>query len=175
VLELSLTDALTGAYNRRYFDLFLNTEVDRSRRFGRTLGIMILDIDHFKAYNDAFGHQIGDKALQWIASCLQQERRTSDVVARIGGEEFALILPETGIEGAIFVAERIRAAIQQTGAVLKRPLTLSIGISTLHGTNIDAELLIQQADLALYDAKGQGRDRICVFNNAGALPGYPGK
>jgi diguanylate cyclase (GGDEF)-like protein len=169
VLELSLTDALTGAYNRRYFDMFLNNEVDRSRRFGRTLGIMILDIDHFKAYNDTYGHQVGDKALQWIARCLQQERRTADVVARIGGEEFALILPETGALGATYVAEKIRVAIQQAGAELHRPLTLSIGISTLHGTDIDAEVLIQQADLALYEAKGKGRDQICVFNSAGSL------
>ena len=166
VLELSLTDALTGAYNRRYFDLFLNNEVDRSQRFGRTLGIMILDIDHFKAYNDTFGHQVGDKALQLIARCLQRERRTADVVARIGGEEFALILPETGVLGAILVAEKIRVAIHQAGAGLKRPLTLSIGISTLQGTDIDAEVLVQQADLALYEAKGKGRDQICVFNNA---------
>ena len=166
VLELSLTDALTGAYNRRYFDLFLNNEVDRSRRFGRTLGIMMLDIDHFKAYNDTFGHQVGDKALQLIARCLQQERRTADVVARIGGEEFALILPETGVLGAILVAEKIRVAIQQANTALKRSLTLSIGISTLQGTDIDAEVLVQQADLALYEAKGKGRDQICVFNNA---------
>jgi diguanylate cyclase (GGDEF)-like protein len=171
VLELSLTDALTGAYNRRYFDLFLDNEVDRSQRFGRTLGIMILDIDHFKAYNDAFGHQFGDKALQLIARCLQQERRSADVVARIGGEEFALILPETGVLGAILVAEKICAAVQQAAPALKRPLTLSVGISTLQGTDIDADVLIQQADLALYDAKGKGRAQICVFNSARLFEG----
>jgi diguanylate cyclase (GGDEF)-like protein len=172
VLELSLTDSLTGASNRRYFDLFLKSEVDRSHRFGRTLGIMILDIDHFKSYNDTFGHQLGDKALQLIVSCLQQERRTSDVVARIGGEEFALILPETGIQGAECVAEKIRVALRHAGAGLQRPLTLSIGISILHGTDIDAEVLIKQADLALYDAKGKGRDQICTYNNDRAMTSH---
>jgi diguanylate cyclase (GGDEF)-like protein len=166
VLELSLTDPLTGASNRRYFDLFLKNEVERCRRFGRTLGIMLLDIDHFKSYNDTFGHPVGDKALQLLVRCLNQGRRTSDVVARIGGEEFALILPETGVDGAVCVADKIRFALQEAGVALKRPMTLSIGISTLHGTELDAELLIHQADLALYEAKEQGRDRICIYDNS---------
>jgi diguanylate cyclase (GGDEF)-like protein len=166
VIELSLTDPLTGVYNRRYFELFLNNEADRSRRFGRGLGIMMLDIDYFKEYNDAFGHPAGDKALQSVARCLQQERRSADVVARIGGEEFALILPETDVDGALNVAKKIRIAIARLSD-LKRPLTLSIGISVLHGTDIEAEALICQADLALYEAKGKGRDQICVFEDKG--------
>lgn len=169
VLELSLTDALTGASNRRYFDLFLNTEVDRSRRFGRSLGMMLLDIDHFKAYNDTFGHQLGDKALQLIVRCLQQERRASDVVARIGGEEFAIILPETSVAGATHVAEKIRLALQQAGMALARPLTLSIGISMLQGKDVDAELLIHRADQSLYRAKAQGRDQICIYGDNTSL------
>jgi diguanylate cyclase (GGDEF)-like protein len=165
VFELSLTDSLTGVYNRRYFDLFLNNEIDRSRRFGRDLGIMILDIDYFKQYNDAFGHQAGDKALQTVAQCLQQDRRSVDVVARIGGEEFALILPETDVDGALKVAEKIRSALSSVSGELKRPLTLSIGISVLHGMDIEAELIIQQADLALYQAKESGRNQICIFED----------
>jgi diguanylate cyclase (GGDEF)-like protein len=168
VIELSLTDALTGVYNRRYFDLFLSNEVDRSRRFERHLGIMILDIDYFKEYNDSFGHQAGDKALQFIAQCLQQERRSADVVARIGGEEFALILPETEVDGALKVAEKIRVAIA-TAYNLKRPITISIGISIVDGTDIEAEAIIQHADSALYEAKRGGRDRISVFKNEGPV------
>ena len=164
VLELSLTDSLTGVYNRRYFDLFLSSEVDRSRRFGHALAVIILDIDHFKEYNDAFGHPAGDKALQFVARCIHQERRSADVVARIGGEEFALILPETDVEGVLKVAEKIRIAIARPSD-LKRPLTLSIGISILHGTDIEEEIIIRQADLALYEAKGRGRDQICVFED----------
>ncbi len=165
VFELSLIDALTGVYNRRYFDLFLNNEVDRSQRFGRYLSIMMLDIDHFKAYNDSFGHQAGDRALQFVARCIQQERRSADMVARIGGDEFALILPEIDVDGALKVAEKIRTAIMTSPSNLKRSLTLSIGISILHGTDIEAEVIIQQADLALYQAKRRGRDQICVFED----------
>ena len=132
------------------------------------LAIIILDIDYFKEYNDAFGHPAGDKALQFVAQCLQRGRRTADVVARIGGEEFALILPETEAIGALEVAERIRAAM--TGSSdLRHPLTLSMGISILHGTDIEANVLVQQADLALYEAKRTGRNRICVFEDKGSV------
>ena len=168
VFELSLIDALTGVYNRRYFDMFLSNEVDRSHRFGRGLGIMILDLDQFKEYNDTFGHQAGDKALQIVARCLQQERRSADVVARVGGEEFSLILPETGPEGALKVAEKIRAAITNLSD-LKRPLTLSIGISIMHGTDVEAEVIVRQADTALYEAKRTGRNRVCIFDDKGLI------
>jgi len=168
VAELSLTDALTGLYNRRYFDLFLANEVDRSRRFSHTLGIMIIDIDFFKDYNDSFGHPAGDKALQFVARCLQQERRSADVVARIGGEEFALILPETDVEGASNVAEKIRVVISNSSE-LKRPLTVSIGISILQAAQIQTELIIQQADEALYEAKRRGRNQICIFSGNGQV------
>jgi diguanylate cyclase (GGDEF)-like protein len=164
VVELSLTDALTGVYNRRYFDLFLSNEVERSWRFGRDLSVMMIDIDYFKIYNDSFGHPAGDKALQFVVMCLQKGRRKADVVVRIGGEEFALILPETEIAGALEVAERIRAAMT-TLCDLKQPLTLSMGVSTLHGNHIEADVLIQQADQALYEAKRMGRNRICTFEN----------
>jgi diguanylate cyclase (GGDEF) domain len=167
VFELSLTDALTGIYNRRYFDLFLSNEVERSRRFEHDLTIIMIDIDYFKTYNDSFGHPAGDRALQSVVMCLQKGRRRADVLTRIGGEEFALILPETGVTGALEAIERIRAAMTVSSA-LKQPLTLSMGISTLHGDEIEANLLIQQADLALYEAKRKGRDRICVFEDNGS-------
>ena len=162
VVELSLTDALTGIYNRRYFDLFLTNEVERSRRFGRDLAIIMIDIDHFKKYNDSYGHPAGDKALKFVVMCLQKGHRRADVLTRVGGEEFALILPETGVGGALEVAQRIRAALT-TSSDLKQPLTLSMGISTLHGGDVEADVLIHQADQALYKAKRTGRNRICAF------------
>jgi diguanylate cyclase (GGDEF)-like protein len=165
VVELSLTDALTGIYNRRYFDLFLSNEVERSRRFKHDLTIIMIDIDYFKKYNDSFGHPAGDKALQVVVTCLQKGRRKADVLTRIGGEEFALILPETGISGALEVTERIRTALSLLSE-LKSRLTLSMGISTLHGSEIEPEALIQQADLALYEAKRTGRNRICIFESS---------
>ena len=163
-IELSLTDALTSVYNRRYFDIFLNNEVDRSLRFRRDLAIIMLDIDHFKEYNDTFGHPAGDRALQLVAQCIQNERRSADVVARIGGEEFAIILPETEMGGALQVAERIRAAVTSLFE-LRRPITLSMGISIFQGTDIEADAFVQQADLALYEAKRMGRNRIRVFDD----------
>lgn len=165
VLELSITDSLTGMYNRRYFDLVLKNEIERCRRFHRNLSIMILDIDYFKKYNDAFGHPAGDTALQSVARCLQKGRRKMDVVARIGGEEFAVILPETNIHGALQVAERIRATMSNSSGEFKRPLTLSIGISLLYEMDTEADTLVQQADLALYEAKRRGRNRICIYEN----------
>ena len=162
VVELSLTDALTGIYNRRYFDLFLRNEVERSRRFSRNLSIIMIDIDHFKKYNDTYGHPAGDKALQFVVMCLQKGHRRADVLTRVGGEEFAIILPETGIVGAREVAQRIRAAMT-VSLDLKQPLTLSMGLSALHGGDIEAEVLIQRADQALYKAKRTGRNRICSF------------
>jgi diguanylate cyclase (GGDEF)-like protein len=169
VHELSLTDALTGVYNRRYFDLFLANEVDRSQRFGRGLAIIMLDVDHFKAYNDTFGHPAGDQALQWIARRIRQLRRRADVIARIGGEEFALILPETDAAGAHEVASRIHAAVASADD-LQPPITISVGISILHGADVVADVLIQQADRALYEAKRAGRNRICVFDQLAGLP-----
>jgi diguanylate cyclase (GGDEF)-like protein len=163
-IELSLTDALTNVFNRRYFDIFLNNEVDRSLRFRRDLAIIILDIDHFKEYNDTFGHPAGDKALQLVAQCIQKERRSADVVARIGGEEFAIILPETEMGGALQVAEKIRAAMTNLSE-LKSPLTLSMGISLLQGADIEVAEFVQQADLALYEAKRMGRNRIRIFED----------
>ena len=168
VVELSLTDSLTGTYNRRYFDLFLSKEVRQSQRFGHDLTIIMIDIDHFKEYNDTFGHPAGDKALQFVVMCLHKGRRNADVLARIGGEEFALILPETGIAGALDVAERIRAAMIDSSD-LKHPLTLSMGVSTLHGDDFGTDVLLQQGDLALYEAKRTGRNRICVFEDKSSL------
>jgi diguanylate cyclase (GGDEF)-like protein len=162
VTELSLKDPLTGIYNRRYFDLFLNDEVNRSVRLGHDVTIVMLDIDHFKKYNDTFGHPAGDKVLQNLAFCIREGRRSTDVAARIGGEEFALILPGTNAEGAQIVAERIQEIIR-TSPNFEHPITVSMGISALSRVDIKAEVLVKEADMALYEAKQTGRDRICIF------------
>jgi diguanylate cyclase (GGDEF)-like protein len=165
VIELSLKDPLTGIHNRRYFDLALNNEVNRSIRVGNGLAIILMDIDHFKQYNDTFGHPAGDKVLQNVAKCIGEGRRSTDVAARIGGEEFALILPETQIEGALIVAEKIQEVIH-TSPDFEHPITVSIGISALSGADINAETLVKEADLALYEAKQTGRNHICVFERS---------
>ncbi|HSB01640.1 MAG TPA: GGDEF domain-containing protein [Anaerolineales bacterium] len=162
VTELSLKDPLTGVYNRRYFDLFLNNEVNRSARLGHEVAIIMADIDHFKKYNDSFGHPAGDKAIQSLALCIKEDRRSTDVAARIGGDEFALILPGTNLEGARIVAEKIQSIVR-TSTNFEHPITVSMGISVLSGAEIEAEALIKEADTALYEAKQTGRNRICVF------------
>lgn len=160
VLELSLTDGLTGVHNRRYLELFLRNEVKRSRRYARSLAVIMLDLDHFKSYNDAFGHPAGDEALRRVADCVMTAaRRGLDFVARYGGEEFALVLPETELPGAAEVAERIRLAVAEVDG-LKRPITVSLGVAAMQGEDIDAEALIQRADSALYEAKRGGRNRV---------------
>ncbi len=168
VLELSLRDPLTGLSNRRYFDLFLKNEVERNRRHGHAFAVVMLDIDQFKNYNDSFGHIAGDKALQAVACCIQEDRRGADVAARFGGEEFALILPDTEIDGALAVVRKIQAALTSLSN-LERTVTLSAGITVSQGTIDKPETLIQQADQALYEAKQTGRDRICVFGPNGSL------
>lgn len=162
VTELSLKDPLTGIYNRRYFDIFLNNETSRSIRAGTHLTVIMLDIDHFKKYNDTFGHPAGDKVLQNLAFCIREGRRNTDVAARIGGEEFALVLPGTDLEGARIVAEKIQEIIRNSPN-FEHPITVSMGISVLSRTDTQAETLIKQADMALYEAKQTGRNRICVF------------
>ena len=162
VVELSLTDSLTGLQNRRYFDIALKNEVDRSRRFNRGLAVMMIDIDHFKEYNDTFGHPAGDEALKYVSACLLNNRRKADVVARVGGEEFAVILPETNLDGALDVANRIRMAVAGESE-FKRQLTVSVGITELSEAEYSIESLIQQADEALYKAKHTGRNRITVY------------
>lgn len=156
VVELSLTDALTGLQNRRYFELFLKNEISRSRRFSRSLAVILLDVDHFKEYNDSFGHPAGDEALQQVAKCLSKVRRSADIVARLGGDEFVFILPETDINGAMEVSHRIHAAVSELSG-LKRPLSVSMGMAALGGIELDSERLIKQADMALYETKRTGR------------------
>jgi len=165
VVELSLRDPLTGIHNRRYFDLFLKNEVNRSMRLGKGLAVILLDIDHFKKYNDTYGHPAGDKVIQNVALCIGEKRRSADAIARIGGEEFALVLPETQMEGALIVAEKIQEIISKSPE-FEHPITVSMGISvSSEEGDIDPKTLVKEADLALYEAKQTGRNRICVFKD----------
>jgi diguanylate cyclase (GGDEF)-like protein len=163
VRELSLSDALTGVSNRRFFEILIDKESRRSRRYGRPLALIAADIDRFREYNDAFGHPAGDQALREIARCFREEaRRSLDVVARCGGEEFAVLLPETDAAGALLIAQRIRRRIAADARFL-RPVTVSFGVAGTGEEGADPQALIDRADRALCQAKNQGRDRCVLF------------
>ncbi|KTS78548.1 diguanylate cyclase [Pseudomonas oryzihabitans] len=155
--QRSVTDALTGLYNRRAFDLRLAELLTRAEENSLPLSLLLIDVDHFKAYNDAYGHQAGDAALQDISRLLLQSCRDGDASFRYGGEEFALLLPGADLSAAHRVAERCRAAVANH-AWSRRAITLSIGAAT-HKPGMDAYALIERADQALYAAKAAGRNR----------------
>ncbi len=168
----SLTDGLTGIFNRRYFDETLDKEWRRLCRVSRPISLMMIDIDFFKAYNDINGHQMGDQCLKTVAERIRvQVKRAADFVARYGGEEFAVVLPETKIEGAGVLGRKIREAVE--GSHLHHPatpfsehVTVSIGIaSMIPGKETLSDELIACADKALYRAKVEGRNRICIFTD----------
>lgn len=155
---LSLTDALTGIANRRALMGRLDEEIARARRTGDSLALLLIDVDHFKSYNDTFGHQAGDQALREIAQRVNKGARPYDFTARYGGEEFAVVLPRTNLEAALMVAERLRSAVA-AAQVAHRKLTLSIGVARL-AEDFDTVELIRMADRALYEAKAAGRNRV---------------
>jgi diguanylate cyclase (GGDEF)-like protein len=160
VERLARTDGLTGVANRRGWDDELPRELARATRSGRPLCIALLDLDHFKAYNDRHGHQAGDRLLKAAAAAWQARLRRSDLLARYGGEEFAVLLPDCGLEDALAIAERLRTA-QPEG-------TCSLGVAAWDGRE-DAGQLVDRADRALYAAKAGGRDR-CVADRGAAQP-----
>ena len=155
--EQSTTDTLTGVRNRRALDRSLDEEVARAGRQNLPLSLIMLDVDRFKQYNDSFGHPAGDEVLRGVAKVLQLSVRPYDIVARYGGEEFVAILPATGADGALMLAERCRRAIQRA-VWPNRAVTASFGVTTL-GAGGGAELLAA-ADKALYKAKETGRNRV---------------
>lgn len=168
----ALTDPLTGLYNRGYFDATLITELARSQRNGRSFSLMLLDLDHFKAINDQHGHPFGDTVLRLVAQTLSSSLRSSDILCRFGGEEFAAILAETPVPYAYILGRRLHNRITKTGQLLpelNKELTVSIGISNVKKPGITAMELLAQADKALYLAKDKGRNRTEIFNNPLAL------
>ena len=154
---LSVTDGLTGAGNRRAFDLALDQELRRALRKGEPVSLLLLDIDHFKSYNDAFGHPAGDEALRRFAAVLLGIARPYDFVARYGGEEFGVILPGADGKSAAMIGERVRAAVE-AAQWPHRAITCSVGVATSLG--IGAAELTAAADTALYQAKRGGRNRV---------------
>ncbi len=155
------TDALTGLRNRRTFDERLGEELSLMRRMAAPLSLLMIDVDHFKSYNDSYGHPAGDQALQAVARAFAQSARASDLVTRYGGEEFAVILPNTGAAPAAELAARVRVAVAACDWE-HAPLTVSMGIATLEpDAGADAADLVARADRALYAAKNAGRDR-CI-------------
>ncbi|MEW6219506.1 MAG: sensor domain-containing diguanylate cyclase [Thermodesulfobacteriota bacterium] len=173
ILEhLSITDPLTGVHNRRYLERRMTEEISRSQRCDSTLAVLMVDIDHFKRYNDRCGHLAGDEALRVTAGVLRESVREMDVVTRYGGEEFCLLLPTAGRREALAVAERVRqgvarASLPANGCAAAAGLTVSIGVASFPEHGRSATALLQSADTALYQAKAQGRNRI-VF--AAATP-----
>ena len=156
--EQATLDALTGAANRWEFERRLFEELQRVHRTGGNCALVVFDIDHFKRVNDSFGHAAGDEALRAIAREARAAKRRTDFFARIGGEEFALILPDTDADGAFVMAEALQGAIAAAG--LTHPVTLSVGVTDRAISGAAATDLLAGADAALYAAKRQGRDRI---------------
>ena len=165
--QMANHDALTGLYNRRYFDEFVQREFERSRRYRRTMAFILIDIDHFKAVNDNYGHQMGDTVLRQMGELLRALIRGSDMAARYGGEEMVVILPETNLYSARIAAEKIRRAVEKHEFPWRprEPLhvTISMGLAghDENSTWTSAEEMIAQADKCLYRAKDEGRNRIC--------------
>ena len=164
--QLATRDGLTGLANRRCFDDTLHAEWARALRQGQPLSLLMVDVDNFKAYNDANGHLGGDECLKRIARAVSSEMRANDLVARYGGEEFAVILPNQSLKGAAIVAERIRCRVEQLqlpSAAPARHVTVSIGAATaIAGPDNNASQLVATADAALYRAKHLGRNRISL-------------
>lgn len=160
----AMTDRLTGVGSRAYFDQRLSEQIDHARRYKLPLTLVMLDVDHFKAVNDTYGHQAGDQVLAGVGALLRGSVRLSDVAARYGGEEFALILPFTDVEGAWVLADRLRISIQEWSLIMSEgvvQVTASFGLAQLREGG-SAKDLIAAADMALYQAKRNGRNQVQI-------------
>ena len=171
---LAVTDPLTALPNRRAFDNDLAAEVRRALRYGRPLSVIFLDLDHFKAVNDRYGHDYGDIALQQAATALRTHMRDTDRCYRLGGEELIVIAPETNVRDALLAAERLRSAIEQSAGPGAPVVTASFGVAELPTHATDGGALVRAADLAVYAAKAQGRNCVAVAGPQGP-PGPPGR
>jgi diguanylate cyclase (GGDEF)-like protein len=163
--KLAAIDSLTGAMTGRAFALEAKKEVSRARRYGRGLGCIMFDLDHFKKINDTYGHAAGDQVLRTVATICQDELRGADILGRVGGEEFVIVMPETALEGAAATAERLREKFSESPVAFTGqdiPVTASFGVTALDESDVDVATTIKRADNALYAAKGGGRNCVVV-------------
>lgn len=171
LMELTRIDPMLNIGNRRSMDEELIKIAERARRYGRPYSVALVDVDNFKKYNDHYGHQLGDKALVDVAKALKNSVRSADSVYRYGGEEFLVILPEVGAEGAAIAAEHMRSAVEALQIEHKFAatgiLTASFGVADEHLDSPDIAELIKRADNALYIAKSEGRNRVCTAVDKG--------
>lgn len=171
IQELSMTDSMTGVGNRRFFNQHINLEWNRAIRSKKEMGLLLIDIDFFKNFNDTYGHLIGDMVLKHVADIIcQYIRRPSDKCVRWGGEEFVAILPETNQDGALKVAEDIRTKIESTPFIIDEntsaKITISVGLSCTipeHNSQYTTKHFIEDADKALYQAKETGRNKVVIY------------
>jgi diguanylate cyclase (GGDEF)-like protein len=167
----AIRDPLTGLFNRRYMEETLERELNRVKRQGAPLGVIMMDLDHFKQYNDTYGHSAGDDLLSALGSLIKSQIREEDIACRYGGEEFLLILPGTSMEVTLERAEILRQAVQEMHLRYRslKPITLSLGVAVYPDHGDTGLEIIQAADAALYRAKQAGRDRVMAAEDAGEL------
>jgi len=162
--EQALHDPLTGLYNRRYFQEALDREIRRSVRKQSSVGLVMLDVDHFKALNDTHGHTAGDALLRGLSALLQSRVRSADILCRYGGDEFSIIMPEASLDDTLKRAEELRAAARllstELGGRTLAGVTISLGAAAFPTHGFTVEMLIKEADSALYSAKASGRDQV---------------
>jgi diguanylate cyclase (GGDEF)-like protein len=164
--QLASVDSMTGLNNRRHFRTLAEAEWSRFRRYGRPLALLMIDIDLFKSINDSYGHDIGDEVIKSVAGILQTHKRVSDIVGRLGGEEFALLLPEATLDNAAAAGDRLRQLVAGHAVAVEGrriPVTISAGASVCDANTSGIDELLKQADVALYEAKRTGRNRVCRF------------
>jgi diguanylate cyclase (GGDEF)-like protein len=157
---MAYTDSLTHIYNRLHFAHFLDTEIDKVKRYGGKFSVIFFDLDHFKDVNDNFGHLAGDKVLEEITEVVSSANRSADIFARYGGEEFIILAPETDLSGASIHAERLRNDIEKHEFKNVGHITSSFGVTEFNAEKDDVESLFERVDIALYTAKENGRNRV---------------
>jgi diguanylate cyclase (GGDEF)-like protein len=175
VRQLAYRDGLTGIFNRRFFEMRILEELERSRRYDSVLSVLLLDLDGYKGLNDEFGHLLGDEALRQVSALFLQQVRKADIVCRYGGDEFAVLLPETSGQQALAAAEKLRRTVAEWEFPgVPRPLTLSVGVACFPDNGRTRDELVKAADDALYRAKELGRNRVVCASGPKALTASAG-